>query len=448
MPISPPPSMENPASLQPNPQVHLLAEAPARSTKVEEADSFPIPSEQILQTFLDLVRIPSPSGQEEQVRAYLETRLQQLGISKQDKTLLPNQASYVIDSIGNLIIHVPSNVSSGKPSSSKHSSRPTLLMNAHMDVVPPCLNIRPVIKIEPDSSSNASTSKEARVVYSAGDTVLGGDDKSALAPMLEALAYSLKNNQARRPNLLIIWTVQEEVGGLGAAKMDPHWYTQGDTQADLAIAFDINGEQGTVVYQAPQLTLWDADVLGKSAHAGIEPEKGINALKATVLAAAQIPTGRLDSETTINIGKIQSGEKFNIVPGKAQLSGEVRSFDPKRVDQELSNIQQALTRGTQQVPGTSFQFQEHTVIHAYKVDLAQPIFTPLKNALTQTGLPFLPIRTTGGSDVNVFAQHGIPSVVLSGAYYHPHQTNEFVRVRDMALQAKLILNLWQAYAQE
>jgi tripeptide aminopeptidase len=389
-----------------------------------------IPTETVLQTFLDLVRIPSPSGQEEKVRAYLETRLQALGISKQED-LLRNQASYVIDPVGSLIIYIPSNVHAAK----------TLLMNAHMDVVPPCLNVQPVIKTDP------SLAGENRVVYSAGDTVLGGDDKAALAPMLEALTYSMKTNKPR-PNLILTWTAKEELGAAGAAVMDPRWYTASFHKADLVLSFDINGEQGTVVYQAPQLTLWDAQIQGRSAHAGIEPEKAVNALKAAVIAAARIPTGRLDTETTANIGKIQSGEKFNIVPGSAQLSGEVRSFIPGRVDEELANIRQNLEEGTRQVPGTRFQWRQDTLFEAYKTDLNLPIFMPLKKALEQTGLTLKPIRTTGGSDANVFVKQGIPGVVLSGAYNNPHQVNEFVRVRDMATEAQLILNIWQAYAKE
>jgi tripeptide aminopeptidase len=285
------------------------------------------------------------------------------------------------------------------------------------------------------------------VVYSSGDTVLGGDDKSALAPMLEALTYSLKTDQPR-PNLIVTWTAQEELGAAGAAKMDPRWYVQKPFRADLALSFDINGEQGTVVFQAPQLTLWDAEIQGKSAHAGIEPEKAVNALKAAIVSANQIPLGRLDSETTVNIGKIQSGEKFNIVPGSAQMSGEVRSFTPGRVEQELSNIQQALNTGTKQVPGTTFKWRKETLFEAYRTDLELPVFEPLKAAFKETKLLMKPIRTTGGSDANVFAKRGIPSVVLSGAYYNPHQPDEFVRVRDMATQAQLLLNIWRQYAKK
>jgi tripeptide aminopeptidase len=425
MPIVPPDATP-PAPPANTLQTHQVLSANAQAGPGDT--DFLISPEKILQTFLELVRIPSPSGQEEKVRNYLEARLQSLGISKQD-ALLPDQANYIVDPVGSLIIYLPSNAQSTQ----------TLLMNAHMDVVPPCLNIRPVIKIDP------ALSGENRVVYSSGDTVLGGDDKSALAPMLEALSDSLAHNRPR-PNLIITWTAQEELGAAGAARMDSRWYAQKPFRADLALSFDINGEQGTVVYQAPQLTLWHADVHGKSAHAGIEPEKGVNALKAAIVSANQIPLGRLDSETTVNIGKIQSGEKFNIVPGSAQVSGEVRSFNPVRVGQELENIQRAFTAGTQKVPGTRYTWEQQTLFNAYRTNLDLPIFEPLKAAFKETKLPLNPIRTTGGSDANVFAAHGIPSVVLSGAYNNPHQNDEFVRVRDMATQAQLILNIWQQYA--
>src|SRR5690606_6275275 len=124
--------------------------------------------------------------------------------------------------------------------------------------------------------------------------------------------------------------------------------------------------------------------------------QGVNALKAAVIAANQIPLGRLDSDTTLNIGNIQSGEKFNIVPGSAQMSGEVRSFKPDRVEQELKNIEKALAAGTDKVPGTSFQWGQQTLFKAYRTNLDLPVLKPLKAAFKAKGLTIKPIRTTGG----------------------------------------------------
>lgn len=438
MPISlqPPPAFPTLPPAQSFLSQNALPTAPAYQTAAaRKAPATPnstapqtVSTDKILQTFLDLVKIPSPTGQEEKVRAYIENRLRAIGAVKSE-TLSPTQNSYIVDKTGNLVVYLP-----GKQGASK-----TVLMNAHMDVVPPCLNVKPVTKTDP------ALKGENRVVYSSGDTVLGGDDKSAIAPLLEALDVNFKNNLPR-PNLLLLITAREETGGTGAGLLDPALYTQAPFRADVAISFDINGPQGTVVYQAPQLTKWDVTVKGQSAHAGMEPEKGVNALKAAILASSQIPVGRLDSETTANIGTFNSGEKFNIVPEQAAITGEVRSFAPNRVSQELSKVQNAFVQGTRQVPGSTFDFKYDTTLKAYQTDLNQPVFTPLKRALQRTNLPLLPIRTNGGSDVNVIAQHGIPSIVLSGAYQNPHRTTEFVRVQDMATQAQLILNLWQEYS--
>ncbi len=396
------------------PPTTFIAQTQTPRAAVVQTSDLPT-NDQVLSTFLDLVKIPSPSGEEAAVRNYISMRLMAMGLQP------------VTDKTGNLLVTVPGN---------QNPSNKTLLINVHMDVVPPCLNIRPVI------NADTSLPGDNRIVKSSGDTVLGGDDKSAIAPLLEALDYSLKTNQPR-PNLLLAITVKEELGAIGAAQIDPTWYQN----ADAVLSFDINGDQGTVVYQAPQLTLWDATVTGHKAHAGIEPEKGINALKAAAWAAAQIPTGRLDENTTANIGSFNSGEKFNIVPDKAVLGGEVRSFDPNRVTQELDRVRMALESARQQVPGSSSELKLNTVFKTYKTDLNHPALAPLKQALTQTNLPLSAIRTNGGSDANVFAQAGIPSVVLSGAYFNPHQTSEYVRVEDMAVQMRLMLNIWQAYAQ-
>ncbi|MEB3287967.1 MAG: M20/M25/M40 family metallo-hydrolase [Vampirovibrionales bacterium] len=425
----------------------VVPKAPAAIERISQNNT-PLPlshkrtvtlsADQILKTFLDLVKIPSPSGQEAEVRAYVENRLQTLGIAEtstvEDFLSTPDK-QYLVDPSGNLILKIPGNVSSNR----------TLLLNAHMDVVPPCLNIKPVIR------QDKKLKGDKRVVHSSGDTVLGGDDKAALAPLLEALAYSLRldNDTKRkhpRPNLLLTITVEEEIGGVGAGKIDPALYMPNGRKPEVAVSFDISGEQGTVVYEAPQLTIWNATVKGQSAHAGMEPEKGVNALKAAVLAASQIEVGRLDEDMSANIGTFNSGQKFNIIAEQAHLSGEVRSLHPEKVERQLEKIQRAFEKGTLAVKGSSFELSHHTPIWGYHSDLGLEAFAPLKQALKKTGLPLTPIRTNGASDVNVFAKKGIPSVVLSGAYYNPHQTSEFVRVEDMATLAQLMLNIWQCYA--
>lgn len=365
----------------------------------------------LLSEFLNLVKISSPSGQEEPVRHYVENRLNQMGL----------KPYYNVDTSGNILLKIPAN----------EESKQALLISVHMDTVPPCLNIKPVVEGR----------GEERVIRSSGDTVLGGDNKAALASLLLALEQMVKN-KLPHGNLLIFITTQEEIGGLGAAAIPVSEYQH----ADLAIALDSNGPQGTVVYAAPQLTIFDITMKGRSAHSGFEPEKGANALRALTLAVAQFPQGRLDSETTANVGFIQGGKKFNIVPDLAVANGEVRSLKPQRVREELENMKIKLALANDQVPGTSYTWQEKTVIEAYHTDLNQPVFEPLKQALKESELPFIPIKTNGGSDVNIFASKaGVPSIVLSGAYYNPHQVNEYVYLKDMVKLSELLTHLMQNY---
>jgi tripeptide aminopeptidase len=372
----------------------------------------PVSSERLLQTFLELVQIPSPSGQEEKVRAYILSRLQELGLSEQA----------TVDSAGNLILKIPSNVKAQK----------TVLLTVHMDVVPPCEDIQPTVEGEGD----------VRVIRATGGTVLGGDDKAAIAALLEALAVSLKHNLPR-PNLIIPITVQEEIGGFGAAAIPPSEYRH----ADVAIALDYNEPPGGVVYAAPQLTKFEATVNGHSAHSGFEPEKGANAIRALTLAVSRFRQGRLDEDTTANVGIIKGGKKFNIVSDQAVAQGEVRSMSARRVDAELSAMKRKLDQATRKVPGTSYVWNQTTVVKPYRTDLNLPVFLPLKRATAEADLAWKPTTTNGGSDVNIFAQSGVPSVVLSGAYYNPHQSDEYVKLQDMKTLAQLLLRIFENYAQ-
>ncbi|MGE0200425.1 MAG: M20/M25/M40 family metallo-hydrolase [Candidatus Melainabacteria bacterium] len=389
----------------------------------------PTRTEAILKTFLDLVKLDSPSGKEGPVSDYLEKRLQALGVVKASPATVTRPV-YTVDAHGNLILRIPGSSPAGT----------VLLLDAHMDAVPPCIGVKPRVNTDPTIPG-----AEQRVVTSSGDTVLGADDKAALAPMLHAVADWVKSD-APHPDLIILWTVEEELGGIGAGKLAPESFLFNGRRADVALSFDISGDQGTVVTRAPQMTLWDATITGRTAHAGIEPEKGVNALKAAVLAAGQVPVGRLDPETTANIGRFESGTKFNIVPGEATFSGEVRSFRKERVSETIGEIEAALKAGTAQVPGTSYVFNHHDLFGAYHSDLEAPVFAPLKSALADRQLPLKPIATNGGSDANVFAERGIPTVVLSAGFINPHQTSESVRVHDIVTMYCLMRAIGAAYA--
>jgi tripeptide aminopeptidase len=368
-----------------------------------------IDSEKLLNTFLDLVRIDSPSGQEDPVREYLVGRIQALG------------SAYQVDNAGNLIVNIPAN---------RSKSGLKLVLTGHMDVVPPCLGVNPVIKGEHDN----------RVICSSGNTVLGADDKSGLAPMLEALEFSLANDLPR-PDLVFLFTTREEIMLCGAKEMDPGHYQD----ADFAIAFDHTGKQGTVIHEAPTYIRFEIRVHGKSVHAGIMPEKGINAIHILAWVLEKLRFGKLDENTTSNIGFISGGKATNIVPDLAIAEGELRGHDEARLQQELEMIEKTLHEVVDGIEGASFDFTHTVCFEHYQTPLTNPHVQRVASAMKALDLPVHFIRTTGGSDVNVFVKNGLPGIVLSAGYMEPHSLQERVPLRDMVTCTRLILSMMETF---
>ncbi|MBY0403815.1 MAG: M20/M25/M40 family metallo-hydrolase, partial [Cyanobacteria bacterium] len=205
----------------------------------------PLNIENVVNRFIEMVQIDSPSGDEGKMQAYL---------MEWCKAFDPKFAiTYETDNGGNLIVDIPS-------SQCSHSQR--LILSGHMDVVPPCLNVHPVIEGTGDD----------RVISSDNTTVLGADDKAGLTAIMEAVRVSLEENRPR-PALRLLFTTREETY-LGGAKD----LSDAALQGNFAVTLDHTGVQGTIIHQAPSYFEWTVDCLGKSVHAGIMPEKGVNAI--------------------------------------------------------------------------------------------------------------------------------------------------------------------------
>lgn len=201
---------------------------------------------------------------------------------------------------------------------------PPLLVNAHTDSVAPCLGIKPRV--------------EGEVVKSDGTTILGADDHAGVAAILEALAVLREQDLPHRP-LEITITTQEELGLVGAKGLDLSQF-----KAQMGVVLDAHGPVGTIIVQSPTHNLIDATIIGKAAHAGVEPEKGINAIAIAAEAIAAMKRGRIDAETTANIGILQGGAARNIVAEKCQITGEARSRRESKLKRQTNAMVRALER--------------------------------------------------------------------------------------------------------
>ncbi|KPL21973.1 MAG: hypothetical protein AMJ93_08320 [Anaerolineae bacterium SM23_84] len=344
-----------------------------------------INEERLLNTFLDLVRIDSPSGEEATIAGELQKRLLDLGLSVE------------MDPMKNILAKLPGD---GAP----------VLLAAHMDTVAPGRGIEPVVK--------------EGIVYSDGTTILGADDKSGIAVILELL-QAILGHGLPHPPLEVVITVQEETGLAGAKGLD-----MARLQAKLGVSFDGGDAPGTIVVSAPSHNTVTAVIHGKAAHSGGEPEQGINAVVIAAHALVDMPIGRIDAETTANIGLIRGGTARNIVPDRVELMGEARSRDPSKLENQTVRMVQALEDAAGSFGGTV----DVDVVRAYDgytLTEADPVVSMLMSSCRSVGVEPVLLPSGGGSDANIYNALGVQVANLSTGMRKPHTREEHIAVADM-----------------
>ena len=354
-----------------------------------------INEQRLVNTFLDLVRIDSESGNESLVRDYITRELKSLNITPS------------VDSYGNLVVEVPC----------KGASK-TVLLSAHMDTVKPGNHITPVIT--------------GNIISSSGDTILGGDDKSGVAEILEVIRL-IKEKKISAPNLLLVFTVEEEIGVKGARQ------TKG-LKADYGFVLDTDGPIGTVVVAAPYHETFLAEVKGKAAHAGIEPEKGVNAIVAASKAIAALPLGRIDEETVANVGIIEGGKATNIVPDKVMVRGEARSRNERKVNEQISVMKSVFVSECQKV-GAKVKFTAIRDYDGYDIEHDRTLLTICSQAARACHFQLRVEKSCGGSDANFFNAFGIPTAVISSGMEKVHTCLERIKISDMVKATEFTLAL-------
>ena len=348
--------------------------------------------ERLLATFLELARIPSPPGGESAVAQVIANRLARLG--------LPPQR----DAAGNLLARLDG---AGEP----------LLLTAHMDTVVPCEGVRPVVR--------------DGVVYSDGTTVLGADDKSGIAAILEVLETLVAGGVPHCP-LEVLFTVQEEVGLQGIKAFDVS-----RLRARMGLGLDAGGDVGSVVISAPSQDGLMVRVHGRAAHAGISPETGINAIRVAAEAIARMPLGRIDAETTANIGVIQGGAATNIVPDLVLVKGEARSLSEAKIERQVAAMTAAFEMSARS-HGATVEIEVERRYSAYHLSEEAPVIRWVTGAMQAIGIEPLLLPTGGGSDANVLHAAGIPTVQIATGMAAVHTTAEHIAVDDLFTATRVV----------
>jgi tripeptide aminopeptidase len=351
--------------------------------------------DRLLATFLDLVKIDNPSGGEAAIATHVRGLFEALGLEVEE------------DAVHNLLARVPGQ---GEP----------LLLNAHMDSVAPCHGVRPLVA--------------DGLVRSSGDTVLGADDLAGVAAIVEGVRATLERGGPHRAAELLL-TVQEEVGLLGAAAFDTH-----KLRAREGVTLDSGGDFGGITIGAPSQDSLHAIVTGRAAHAGVAPERGLNAIVVAARALAAMPLGRIDEETTANVGIIRGGEATNIVPERVELWGEARSHSRDKLAAQVRAMVTALESAASAAGGSV----QVTVTHkydSYRFAEDLPIIGRIVAALGTIGYQPTFQISGGGSDVNILAQRGIQIANVSVGYREIHSTGEYIAIADLQRSAELVARL-------
>ena len=319
------------------------------------------------------------------------------------------------------MVRVPRATTGGEhPAADDTAAGTPIALVAHIDTVPVAGDVRVIV--------------ENGVARSAGDTILGGDDKAAVAVLLALLEqYAVEPPPV---DVDVVFTVCEEVGLRGAKHLD-----LGLLRARAGFVFDSEGPVGTVIMSAPSLTLVDAEFHGKAAHAGIEPEKGRSALVAAARAVAAMRLGRLDDETTANIGRIEGGAATNVITERCRISGEARSRDSGKLAGVVAEMIGAVNLAAAETGvDVSLAVEEDFVAFSLRRDdLPVRIAT---QAMAAAGVEARYIGTGGGADSNVFNARGLPCVTLGVGFENVHSPQETLvleRLLDLHAVARALV---------
>ncbi len=351
--------------------------------------------DRLVNTFFDLVRVDSPSGQEKAIGERLIGLLHETGCEVRQ------------DAVGNIVGHFP-------------GVGEMILLSTHMDTVGSDVGIKPV---ERDG-----------VIYSDGTTILGADDKSGIAIVLETLRVLHEHPDAPHAPIEVVITVSEEVGLRGSRQMD-----LSQLQARWGVVLDTTGPIGTFTCAAPWSRYFTCSITGKRAHAGVEPEKGVSAIHVAAEAIAAMPLGRIDDETVANIGTIEGGVARNVVADQAVIQAMARSRSHDKLEKQSKAMVEALATAARR-HGATVTIDVEDVYSGY---VMRPEARPYREVVRAAELAPNPKKSGGGTDANVFNHAGIECVPVSTGMAAEHTNEEHIAIKDLVGATRLVLTLVQ-----
>lgn len=354
---------------------------------------------EVLPLFLELAAIPSPSGEEQAVAERVRAYLRDLGIEAEG------------DTAGNLLARLPATgEGAGEP----------IFLCAHLDTVPPSGPIEPVV-------SNG-------VVTNGAPTILGADNKAAVAALLEAARLLLAESRPHA-GVELLFTTGEETGLEGAFAFDVS-----RVRARLGFVYDYEGPIGQIVAAAPSGRVIDAVFTGRPAHAGINPEDGRSAIAAAARAVTDLRLGRIDEETTANAGLIDGGSALNVVPAECRLAVEARSRDEGKLAELVQEMLDSFAFAAS-VAECEVEATVEDKYRGYRLAPDDPALLIARTALARAGFDPVEVEVGGGSDANVLNERGLHCVNVANGMLNVHTADEEIAVVDLEAMVAVTLEL-------
>ena len=352
-----------------------------------------INQDRLVQHFIDLIKINSESRNEKAISEALAEQLTDMGF-RVEKLPVPVDISNGF----NIYANLPGDLEG------------SILLSCHMDTVTPGNDIEPVI--------------ENGIIRSAGNTILGGDDKSGIAAIMEAVR-SIKEQGLKHKTIELAFTVHEE-GGLHGSKH----FDMSHVESRNGIVLDSGGPIGTIITVAPGQQNIKVNITGRPAHAGLAPEEGINALTVAADAITNMKLSRIDEETTANIGVVKGGLATNIVMPELFIEAEARSTNDDKLSAQVEHMVKTFEAAAEK-HGADIDIVSTRAYNAFQLEDNDPLVEEVKAAFTEAGFEAQAKPTGGGSDANIFSEKGIKTVNLSTGMAKVHTTEEYIAITDM-----------------
>lgn len=371
-----------------------------------------IDAERAKRTFLDLVHINSPSRSERGVADYVKVKLASLGFDVDE-----DDAGAKIDgNAGNVIAFLKGTVEGATP----------IFLSCHMDTVEPTESINVVF--------------DGDLIKTDGSSILGADDKAGIASVIEGITDVLERG-VPRGDVQVLFSISEEVGLRGARELD-----HSKIRGKMGYVFDTERPVAGLTISAPTHDSLAIEIHGTATHAGIAPEKGVSAIVAASNAISKMKLGRIDAETSANVGKIEGGKARNIIPDLVTIGAEARSRNNEKLDEQIRHMttlfeEEAAKLGAKAVVT---HFRQYST---YRWTEADEVVKLGMAASRRIGVEPVFLEGGGGSDANIYNSVGIPSLVVGAGYSGAHSRTEEISVTDLAKAAEFAAALIECAAE-